>query len=333
MGPALYSICFSDIFNQVASYLGVSDIANIANTNTRFAHFVKETGLLYRHISLSFKSTNSRKPLSDESIRKLLPSLQHSRINAATVTSLSIRHRFSGYLPIEENLYATRIAKVFAHCPNLSSLSLHLNNFSTSYYATPPYNFQKVPDGATRAFLCQAITEYGDTMKENLTIIENILAPLNNLRSLDWCIECRPSGLLSEDWKASRLREELEMIHTACPKLEHLGILNFFDSRVSDAIFNEISLDGKGDFIRDGDNAISGILPNVKDMTYYVAGDRDQEKILSAMVLAMMLGHSRDKEFHFAMASRETVSKSHLRRHQQNCQSSRVDGPATERFT
>jgi hypothetical protein len=89
------------------------------------------------------------------------------------------------------------------------------------------------------------------------------------------------------------LREELEMIDRACPKLERLGLLNFFDSRVSDAVIHEIAAEGTENFILDGDNAVSGILPNLREITFHVAGERDQEKILSAVVLGIALGRWR----------------------------------------
>ena len=169
-------------------------------------------------------------------------------------------------------------------------MSLHLSNFSTSYYTSRPNNeYTKAPEAATRAFFCQSSCD-GDVSARTPQVIHNLLAGLGNLHSLNWCVECRPSGLLSEDWKASRLREELEMINQACPNLEYLGLLNFVDSRVSDAIIHEMGSGGTGNFILDGDNAMSGILPNLQEITFYIAGERDQEKILSAAVLGMALG-------------------------------------------
>ena len=38
------------------------------------------------------------------------------------------------------------------------------------------------------------------------------------------------------------------------------------------------------DFMLDGDNPISGILPNLQEITFRIGGERDQEKILSASV-------------------------------------------------
>jgi hypothetical protein len=294
MEPPLYSICFLDIFSQVASYLTVSEIANVARTNTHFARFVTDTGLLYRKVSLAFKHTKSRrKATSDDSVRKFLPCLESAPQNATTLTSLSLRHRFSGYLPSEEILYVERVTAITKICPNLSSLSLHLSNFATSYYVTGPNNeYMKIPEGATRAFFCQAFCD-GETTADSPRVIDNLLSGLSNLRSLNWCVECRPSGLLSEDWKASRLREELEMIDRSCPKLEHLGLLNFYDSRVSDAIIHEIGSEGTENFILDGDNAVSGILPHLREITFHIAQERDEEKILSAAVLGIALGQWR----------------------------------------
>jgi len=294
MESPLYNICFPDIFNQVASYLNVSEIAAVAQTNSHFAHFVRDTGVLYRNVNLAFKYTKPRrKASSDESIRKLLPCLEESPQNALTLTSLSIRHRFSGYLPSEEIIYVERLAAITKLTPNLSTLSLHLSNFATTYYVEGPNNeWSKIPEGATRAFFCQRFDDI-ESYPQQPRLIDNLIRGLGNLRSLDWCVECRPSGLLSEDWKASRLREELEMIDRACPKLERLGILNFFDSRVSDAVINEMAAAGTENFILDGDNAVSGILPNLREIIFHVAGERDQEKILSAAVLGIALGQWR----------------------------------------
>lgn len=294
MDSPICSICFPDIFNHVASYLNVSDIAELGKTNSHFARYVRDTGLLYRNVNIAFKHTKSRrKATSDETIRKLLPCLEQSPLNAGMLTSLSIRHRFSGYLPNEEIIYVERIAAITKITPNLSSLSLHLSNFATTYYIDGPNNeWSKVPEGATRAFFCQRFADI-ESNPQQPRLIDNLLQDLGNLSSLDWCIECRPSGLLSEDWKASRLREELEMIDRACPKLERLGLLNFFDSRVSDAIIHEIATEGTENFILDGDNAVSGILPNLREITFHVAGERDQEKILSAAVLGIAVGRWR----------------------------------------
>ena len=291
MVPPLYNICFPDIFGQIAGYLSAKDIAGIALLNSRFSKFVRDTGLLYGNVDIAFKHTKSRrKATSDETIRKFLPSLQEAPQNAALLNSLTIRHRFSGYLPSEEMTYVERIAKIAALSPNLSHLSLHLSNFATSYYITGPNNeYMKIPEGATRAFFCQAFCD-GEIQADTPRIIDLLLASLGNLRSLNWCVECRPSGLLSEDWKASRLREELEMIDRACPKLESLGLLNFYDSRVSDAIIQEVAADGTENFIVDGDNAVSGILPNLRELIFHIGGERDQEKILSAAVLGIALG-------------------------------------------
>src|SRR5277367_1335357 len=294
MESPLYNICFPDVFNQVASYLNVSEIAAIAQTNSHFAQFVRDTGLLYQNVNLSFKYTKSRRKVtSDESIRKLLPCLEQSPQNASTLTSLFIRHRFSGYLPNEEILYVECLAAITKVTPNLSSLSLHLSNFATTFYIDGPNSeWLKIPEGATRAFFCQRFADI-ESYPEQPRIIDILLQGLGNLHSLDWCVECRPSGLLSEDWKASRLREELEMIDRACPKLERLGLLNFCDSRVSDAVINEIALEGTENFILDGNNAVSGILTNLREITFHVARDRDQEKILSAAVLGIALGRWR----------------------------------------
>jgi hypothetical protein len=83
------------------------------------------------------------------------------------------------------------------------------------------------------------------------------------------------------------------MIHQGCPKLEHLGLLNFSDSRVSDAIIQEIGSIGTENFLLDSEDAISGILPNLKRMTFYIGKERDREKIISAVVLGMSLARSR----------------------------------------
>src|SRR5208282_507633 len=156
MDPPLYNICFPDIFGQVASYLNVTEIANIARVNTHFSQFVKDTGLIYRHISIAFKRTKSRRKATDEEkLQKLLPCLEESPYNATRVTSLPIQHQFSGYLPSEEITYVERIAAITKLCPNLSSLSLHLSNFATSYYVTCPNNeYMEISEGATRAFIC-----------------------------------------------------------------------------------------------------------------------------------------------------------------------------------
>ena len=294
MESPIYNICFPDIFNQIASYLDVSDIADLARTNSQFAQFVRETGLLYRNVNIAFKYTKSRrKATSDECIRKFLPCLQQAPQNAARLTCLSIRHRFSGYLPHEEITYVERIAAITKLTPNLTSLSLHLSNFAATYYVDGPNSeWSKIPEGATRAFFCQRFADL-ESDPQQPRLIDSLLESLDNLRSLDWCVECRPSGLLSEDWKASRLREELEMIDRACPKLERLGLLNFFDSRVSDSIIHEIDSNGTNNFILDGDNAVSGILANLREITFHVPGERDQEKILSAAVLGIALGRWR----------------------------------------
>jgi hypothetical protein len=65
--------------------------------------------------------------------------------------------------------------------------------------------------------------------------MERIVAPLGNLPLHD-CVESLLSGLRSEDSKKSKMREELELIDFACPYLEHLGVVEFFDSRISYAI-------------------------------------------------------------------------------------------------
>ena len=295
MDPALYNICFPDIFSQIASYLEVVNIANIAKLNSRFAQIVGETGLLYRHVSLVSKKTKSRrKATSDDlNIRRLLPCLEQSPYNASSITSLSVRHRFSGYLPSEEIAYVERIASITKLCPNLFSLSLHLSNFATSYYiAGTNSEYMKTSEGTTRAIFCQSFCD-GEVSFHTPQVIDNLLAGMGNLRSLNWCLECRPSGLLSEDWKTSRLREELEMIDRACPKLEHLGLLNFFDSRVLDEIIHDVVLDETENFILDGGNALCGILRNLQEITFYIAGERDQEKILSAAALGLTLGRWR----------------------------------------
>lgn len=109
----------------------------------------------------------------------------------------------------------------------------------------------EISERATRASFCQAFS-HGEGSAETPRVIDNLLAGLRNLRSLNWCVECRPSGSLSEDWKASRLREELEMSDRACPKIEYLGLLNFLDSWVSDAIVHEMASNGTENFVLDG---------------------------------------------------------------------------------
>lgn len=294
METPLYKICFPDIFGPIASYLTDREIVNIATTNSHFAKFIKDTGVLYRHVSLTFAPLRSKKASSDELIRKFLPCIRKNPSNASMVRSLTIRHRFSGYLPHEEILYADRVADICTLCTNLTSLSLHLSNFSTGYYTTDPnIEYQKVPEGATRAFFCQALDLHIASNLKNPHVIDTLPGVLPQLRYLDWCIETRPSGLRSEDWKTSRLREELEMIHQGCPRLEHLGLLNFSDSRVSDAIIHEIANDGSVNFLLDNEDGISGIFPKLKRMTFFVGKERDAEKTLSAVVLALALARSR----------------------------------------
>src|ERR1700731_3691551 len=130
METPLYKICFPDIFNVVASYLTPREIVNVAATNSHFAKFIKDTGLLYTQVSLAFIPTRYKNASNDESIRKLLPCLRKHPENASIVRSLTFRHQFSGHLPHEEILYVDRVSDICKLCPNLISLSLHLNNFS-----------------------------------------------------------------------------------------------------------------------------------------------------------------------------------------------------------
>ena len=83
------------------------------------------------------------------------------------------------------------------------------------------------------------------------------------------------------------------MIDQACASLERLGTLNFLDSRVSDVIINEFSNEGTEFFILGGDNAVSGILPDLRAITFHIAGERSQEKILPAVVLGTAMRQRR----------------------------------------
>ena len=294
METSLYSICFPDIFGLITSYLSDCELVNLARTNSRLAKFIKDTGLLYRHISFSFKPPRRNKASSDEAVRNLLPSLQAHPENASMVRSLTIRHQFSGCVQHEELVYADHLSKICQLCPNLTSLSLHLSNFATTYWLAEPNNdYRKPPEGASRAFFCQALGHDFEANPAGSRVIDQLLAHLPHLRYLEWCIETRPSGILSEDWKASRLREELEIINYECPRLEHLGLLNFCDCHVSDAILHEIDSEGTENFLLERENAISGLFPHLKDVTFYIAKERDQEKILSAVTLGMILTSSR----------------------------------------
>lgn len=223
------------------------------------------------------------------------------------VRSLTIRHQFSGYLPHEEIVYTDRVSEICQLCPNLTSLSLHFNNFATSYYAVGHNNeYTKSPEGATRAFFCQSLGHEFAPNPAGPRVIDRLLAHIPHLRYLDWCIETRPSGVLSEDWKVSRLREELEMINCACPRLEYLGLLNFCDGRVSNAVLHESDSDNET-FL--DENAISGIFPSLKEVTFYIAKERDQEKILSAMTLGMTLAWSRGIESKIVPWCQENASQ------------------------
>jgi hypothetical protein len=292
MEPSIYKICFPDIFECIAVFLDVSDIARLALTNRHLHRYVQQTGLLYRLIPLPLRRPKQRNPEKfGDDLEQLLTCLLKSPFNACTVTYLSIRHQFSGYTPNEEFKYIESLAELAKQCPNLLALSLHLSNFSSSYYVPHSlYDFRRHPWGATRAFLSQGpCCHTFDKSPFPARSLHSLLSHLRNLKSLDWCVECRPSGVLSEDWKVSRLREELELIDRACPHLEKLGLLNFFDSRVSDTLIGMFSMEGTEEFDLEGDNVISGIFPNLTDMTFYVVGERDEEKILSAAALGMTL--------------------------------------------
>lgn len=292
MEPSIYRICFPDIFECVAAFLDVSDIARIALTNRRLHRYIRQTGLLYRHIPLPSRPRKKMKTEKfDDDLGQLLRCLRKSPFNARSVTSLSIRHQFCGYVPTEEFKYIECLAELAKQCPNLLSLSLHLSNFASSYYVPHSlYDFRRLPWGAIRAFLSQGpCCHTSDTPPFPARGLHNFLSHLENLRSLDWCVECRPSGVLSEDWKVSRLREELELIDRACPHLEKFGLLNFLDSRIADALIGTVSMEGTKEFDLEGDNVVSGLFPNLADMTFYVAGETDEEKILSAAALGMTL--------------------------------------------
>jgi len=83
------------------------------------------------------------------------------------------------------------------------------------------------------------------------------------------------------------------MIHQGCPNLEHLGVLNFCDTRVSDAVIHESGSDTTENLFLDYETALSGIFPNLNEMTFYIGRERDQGKILSAVMLGMTLAWSR----------------------------------------
>src|SRR5579859_5538135 len=294
MESAVYRICFPDIFDHVVSFLEVQDVTALALTNTHFARFVKDAGLLYRHISLSFdQTTSSQFAASDERILKFHSCLRISPSNAASIASLSIRHRFSGFLPTEEISYVDLIVSLTNLCPNVESLSLHLSRWSSSVYACSPTPREPFDKGATRPFFCRAFYDSRDSVQNGLRVIDDILGGLTKLRALDWCVECRPSGMLSQDWKVSHLREELEMIDRACPNLERLGLLNYHDSRVVDAVVHEVDTDGAEWFLVDGESAIGGLFPKLQEVTFHVKAERDLDKILSAAVMGLTLGRTR----------------------------------------
>src|ERR1700737_1620248 len=119
MDPLLCRICFPDIIDKVALYLDARDIAAFALTNMRFAQYTKETGLLYRHVSLADKLGPKvrKRPPMDDSSPQFYDGLKLCPVNAASVTSLSIRHRFSGYQPSEEISYIERTTSICALCP------------------------------------------------------------------------------------------------------------------------------------------------------------------------------------------------------------------------
>ncbi len=168
----------------------------------------------------------------------------------------------------------------------------------------------KSPEGASRAFFC-AICMGNDSEEvgRNTHVIDNLLANLESLRSLEWCLPCRPSGLLSDDWKLSNLREGLEVINRACPSLEHLGLLNFYDQEISSAIIvNQISSTG-GDFVWGKDNVFTGLFPHLRNVTFYIAEERNQHKIVSAAALGWTLYIDRGIRSRISPWCQETTSQ------------------------
>jgi hypothetical protein len=290
MNPPVYKICFPDIVDKVAVFLDICDIAAVAQTSRHFAQYTKDTGLLYRHVSLAHSLQSRKYPPKECPLPQLLSCIQQSPVNAATLTSLSIRHRFCGYQPGEEIIYIERLIAIFALCPSMSALSLHINNWSSPFFICPT---KTPPKGATRAFYCHI---YGgkciDDMTQSPSLITRMLEGMKDLRSLDWCLDCGPSGVLMEDWRRSHLREELELINQRCPRLEHLGLLNYQDNKVVDMVIKGDQSDGTS-LKLDQENTLSGILPYLSDVVFYIAAERDAEKIISATVLGMVLGCKR----------------------------------------
>jgi hypothetical protein len=116
-----------------------------------------------------------------------------------------------------------------------------------------------------------------------------MLGGMHNLRSLDWCIECRHWGLL-DDWKVSHLREELEMIDQQCPYLEHLGLLDYADDEVFYAVTSSRRLKTLN---MNGENALSRLFPCLKSITFHNSGWVNIRTIMSAIVLGFVLEHKR----------------------------------------
>ena len=152
--------------------------------------------------------------------------------------------------------------------------------------------------------MCNDSEEVG----RNTHVIDSLLANLGSLRSLEWCLPCRPSGLLSDDWKSSNLRQELEMINRACPSLEHLGFLNFYDQEISSAIIvNQISSDR--DVVWGKDNVFTGLFPHLRNVTFYIAEERNQHKIVSAAALGWTLYVDRGIRSRISPWCQETTSQ------------------------
>jgi hypothetical protein len=282
MDIPLYGICFPDILDKVATYLDVPDIAALARTNTHFAQYAKDTDLIYRHVAITHPP---KRRTRGDPIHKFLTSLERSPSNAETITSLSIRHSFSECFSSDEVTYVERINAICALCPNIMSLSLHLNNLSSGCYVNPASNF---PEGATRAYYCHAFG-FTDVMTQTAPTVQDMLTGLGGLRSLDWCLRCAPSGG-SAEWEASHLREDLETINEQCPNLEHLGLLDYHDGQIVDAVINGVKSEI---FTLDGENAFSGLFPHLTDVTFHISQERDAEKVVSASVMTMILGNQR----------------------------------------
>ena len=288
----LLGLCIPDIFEQIAEYLSAPDILSIATTDRQLSKFIQLTGVLYRHITLPYEYPTQQDKLSNtECLAKLVPCLQRLPSNAWRISSLTIRHKFSGWPGVEEVEYIEQLATLCELCPNLLSLSLHLSNFFSCYYATGPMK-DIFPLGASRVLAC-AMFEPDSVLKGHF---EKILDSVSNLRSLDWCLTCRPSGVLSDDWKLSKLREELEIINGACPNLEHLGLLDFVDANISSAIiYPQLKTES---FLLKQENILTGIFPNLSDITFHMSEDRHLQRFVSALVVGVRLRLRRGLRVH-----------------------------------